>query len=138
MAKNNKTHGRRPMVRKATHKPTLPTLKPAPRHANNRHHFQQSAVLEYCICGEKKEDPIHIRKRKAKPVPKPILQVGINPDNQTARTHVAGLLHWKFVSQVDRGLWEIETIRPWPVNVGFDASITLEDGTEIAVNVEWP
>ena len=141
MASNQKRHGRIPRIKRvAKQRPAKYAPRKKPTRDNNRHYPTQSAVLEFCICGERIDDPIHIRRRKQPPAPppKPVVQVGINPDNETARMHVADLLHWKFVSQVDRGVWEVETIRPWPENVGFDASITLQDGTEIEVNLEWP
>lgn len=134
MAKNSKRHGRIPRVTKG------PKGPPVKRHANNRHHFQQSAVLERCICGELKDDAIHIRRRK-KPAapPGPVLvQVGISPDTEATRMRVHDLLHWSFVDRVSEGVWNVDTLRPWPTNVDFSAEFTLEDGSEISINLEWP
>lgn len=132
-----KTHGRFRSSRK--HMTTAPK-KPA--RENNRHHFQQSAVLERCICGELKDDPIHIRRRGKVPVegppPRELVQVGISPDTPTARLWAQELLHWSFVERVDEGVWHVAAIRPWPTNVGFSAEITLPDGSEITINLEWP
>lgn len=129
-----KTHGRFRSARKPP--------KPAPpvkRHANNRHPFQQSAVLERCICGELKDDPIHIRTRKLDPPQGPVLvQVGITPDTSESRMRVHDMLHWTFVEQIDDGVWNVDTLRPWPTNVDFSAEFTLEDGTEISISLEWP
>lgn len=128
MASNHKKHGRVPRIKGRK------VVEAAPV----RHHVVQSAVLERCICGELKTDPVHIRARAKKPEPPVLVQVGITPDTEDARGTVRALLHWTFVEQIQEGVWNVGMVRPWPINVNFDASITMPDGVEIQVNLEWP